>query len=131
VTLAALLPACIQCMCSCGHGSPATTSPNVGNSVAAFLNRAERQAETDEQRAEIQRALRDMLVKPPAQLRQIRYADYAGQESKWSITELLQHYFVPNPPAALDEERFYRDVRAPAAHAAIQLQLEDVSRGRQ
>jgi len=38
------------------------------NSVAAFLNNAERQAETDEQRREIQHALQEMLVKSSTEL---------------------------------------------------------------
>jgi hypothetical protein len=92
------------------------------------LKNAERQTETDEQRREIQRALRDMLDRPPTELQQIRYANYAGQVNMWSITQLLQHYFVPNPAAALDETRFYQDVHAPAAREAIQHQLAEVSR---
>jgi len=72
-----------------------------------------------------------MLDKSPTELRQIRYTDYTGQVNKWSITQLLQHYFVPNPPAGLDETRFYEDVHAPAARATIQHQLDEVSRAQQ
>jgi len=126
--LVALLLASVQCACKRDNGSPPSTAVTGENSVAAFLKNAERQTETDEQRREVQRALHDMLGKPPAELRQIRYADYTGQVNKWSITELLQHYFVPNPPAALDETRFYQDVHAPAARAAIQHKLDEVSR---
>ena len=126
--IAALLLACVQCACVRDSGSTATPSPNQENSVAAFLKSAERQAETNEQRKEIQRALRDMLNKPPAELRQVRYADYAGKADSWSITQLLQRFFVPVPPAALDEARFYQDVVAPAARAAVQHQLDQVSR---
>jgi hypothetical protein len=110
---------------------PASSPASGENSVAAFLTNAERQSETDEQRREIQRALRDMLDEPVAELRQKRYADYEGQPNKWSINELLQHYFVPNPPAVLDGQRFFQDVRAPAARAAIQHQLAEVSRALQ
>jgi hypothetical protein len=108
--------------------APASPRPDSENSVAAFLKNAERQAETDEQRKEIQRALRDMLEKSAVELRQMRYRDYDGEPNRLSITQLLQHYFVPNPPAALDEEHFFRDVRAPAARAAVQHQLDEVSR---
>jgi len=45
-----------------------------------------------------------------------------------AITELLQHYFVPNPPSALDEKRSFEDLGDPAARAAIQHQLDEVSR---
>lgn len=117
---------CVLCACTRDRHSQSPSASNSGNTVAAFLSHAERQAETDEQRREIQRALRDMLEKPPAELRQIRYSDYQGHASTWSITQLLQHYFVPNPPAALDEQRFFEEVRAPAARAAIQRQLDEV-----
>jgi hypothetical protein len=122
----------LSCSC-CGRKQGGTSSPaaDQDNSVAAFLKNAERQSETDEQRKDIQRALRDMLDKSPAELRQMRYPDYAGQANAWSITQLLQHYFVPNPPAALDEQRFFQDLRAPAARAAIQVQLDAVSRALQ
>jgi hypothetical protein len=101
--------------------------PNVENSVAAFLKNAERQSESDDQRREIQRALRDMLDKPPAELRRMHYADYSGSADAWPVTELLMRYFVPNPPAALDDDRFYQDVRAPEARDAIQHQLDEVT----
>jgi hypothetical protein len=116
--------------CGCGHkgNTPASPAPEQGNSVAAFLKDAERQSETDDQRKEIQRALRDMLDKSPEELRRMRYADYTGKANSWSITQLLEHYFVPDPLATLDDQRFFLDVRAPAARAAIQHQLDEVTR---
>lgn len=129
--LAALLSISIQGAGMGKPGSPAATGPKNGNSVAAFLRNAERQTETDEQRKEVQRALRDMLEKPPAELRQIRYSDYAGKKNEWSVTQLLQHYFVPSRPAALDETHFYEDLKAPAARAAVQRQLNKVTRALQ
>ena len=117
--------------CGCKPEAPASPAPLKDNTVAAYLKNAERQSETDEQRKDIQRALRDMLDKSPAELRQMRYPDYAGHANAWSITQLLQHYFVPNPPAALDEQRFFEDVRAPEARAAIQHQLDEVGRALQ
>jgi hypothetical protein len=114
-------------------GGHAVSAPAVAasNSVAAFFSHAERQAETDDQRREIQRALRDMLGKTPAELRQLRYADYEGKPQAWSVTELLQRYFVPRPPMKLSEERFYKDVTAPNARAAIRRQLDAVTRALQ
>jgi hypothetical protein len=120
----------LQCACTRDRDSRASPSSTSENSVAAFLKNAERQSETDEQRKEIQQGLRDMLDKPLDELRHTRYSDYEGVPKKWSITQLLSHFFVPNPPAALDEERFYQDVRAPAAREAIQRQLDAVSRAR-
>ncbi len=126
---AALFLACLQCS-NCTRDRESTSSPSAAgeNSVAAFLKNAERQSETDEQRREIQRALGDMLNKSAADLRHTRYSDYQGVPNKWSITELLQHYFVPNPPVALNEQRFFEDIRAPEARKAIQHQLDEVSR---
>jgi hypothetical protein len=122
------------CFCySCAHhaGSRVPAPAEKANSVAVFLNNAERQAETDEQRRDIQRALRDMLDKPPAELRQLRYPDYAGKANTWSITQFLQRYFVPSPPAVLDEEGFYKDIHTETARAAIQRQLDAVTRALQ
>jgi len=127
-----LLVVSVSTACKQGGSSPGSSSPsNAENSIAAFLKNAERQSETDDQRREIQRALRDMLDKSADELRQVRYADYGGTANAWSITELLRHYFVPNPPAALDEKRFYEDLGEPAARAAIQHQLDEVSRALQ
>jgi len=123
-----ILAACIHCACRRADPSPASPMPDTGNSAAAYLKNAERQSETDEQRREIQRALRDMLDRSPTVLRQARYADYAGQTKAWSITDLLEHYFVPNPLSTLNHQRFFEEIRAPAARAAIQHQLDEINR---
>ena len=124
----ALMLACILGACASKNPIAASNAPGSVNLFAVFLMNADRQAETDEQRKEIQRALRDMLDKSPAELGQMRYADYAGQANAWSVTQLLRHYFVPNPPGTFDDSRFLQEVRAPEARAAIQHQLDDVSR---
>ena len=93
----------------------------------AFLRNAERQSETDDQRKEIQRALRDMLERSPVELKRLRYADYGGQPNVWSVTQLLQHYFVPSPLATLDEERFFQDFSSPEAREVIKQQLDAVT----
>jgi hypothetical protein len=120
----------ISALCACRSAAPpAVSSPsNPENSVAAFLKNAERQSEDDGQRREIQRGLRDMLEKSPAELRQARYQDYQGHENAWSITELLKHYFVPDPLMTLDDQRFFQEFREQAARAAIQQQLDAVDR---
>lgn len=123
----ALLLACAIAACSDNRAPQVSQPPAVANSVSAFLERAERQSETDDQRREIQRALRDTLEKPEEELRAMRYSDYSGRANAWSVTELLTHYFVPNPPAALDQDRFFQDVRAPEARAAIQHQLDEIT----
>jgi hypothetical protein len=107
---------------------PDATLPASGNSVAAFLRGAESQCEDDRQCHEIQRALRDMLEKSPAALRQARYEDYQGHANAWSITELLNRYFVADLLKTVDEQRFFQDYREPAAQAAIRQQLDDIDR---
>jgi hypothetical protein len=114
---------------ACSRDRP-SSSPQVSpstNSVVAFLRNAERQSETDDQKREIQRGLRDMLEKSPIELKKSRYADYGGQPNVWSITQLLQHYFVPSPLATLDEERFFRDFSSPEAREVIKRQLDEVT----
>src|SRR4051812_30346200 len=97
-------------LCSCHTPDATANRARQENSIAIFLNGAERQSETHAQRLEIQRALHDMLDKPPDDLRRMRYANYAGQPGAWSITELLRHYFVPPSPVAIDARRFFSDV---------------------
>ncbi len=104
-------------LCGCSSHKP---EPNV---VAEFLTNADRQYETEDQRAEIIRAFDDMLQKPPAELRQQRYADYTGNRRAWPVTTLLERYFVPNPLRSLDPATFYSDVAQPEARAAIRRHL--------
>ena len=112
-----------------GWALPATQQSHrvLNNSVARFLSGAERQTETDAQRRQVQLALQDMLNRSPRQLQKLRYADYSGTPNAWSLIELLQHYFVPKVATALADERFYKDVNAPAARVAIQQQLKRVN----
>jgi hypothetical protein len=98
------------------------------NSVALFLEGAERQCETSEQLHEIRQALIDMLELSSEQLREKRYATYRMEPDAWTAPELLERYFVPQAGAFLDRESFYRDVKAPAAQAAIRKQLAAIER---
>lgn len=94
------------------------------NVVAEYLNHAERQYETSEQRTEIIGALEDMLTKSPQMLRAQRYPDYEGHKDAWPITTVLQRFFVPaKPPKGWSVAAFYRDVSAPEARHAISEQL--------
>lgn len=93
------------------------------NCVAAYLSGAQQQLETEGQLKEIERALEDMLNKPPGQLRLVRYADYEGRPGQWTAVQLLHRYFVPTRDL-LEEDCFYREVSAPESRAAIKQQLE-------
>lgn len=98
------------------------------NSVAVFLEHAERQTESPQQRAEVRQALSDMLQLAPDQLAQRRYRDYDGTPGAWTVLQLFERYFVPAHAAVLDSASFYRDVTQPAAREAIQRQLTAVER---
>jgi hypothetical protein len=103
--------------------APASATPNC---VAAYLAEADLQFETDEQRAEITRALREMLTKSPEELKSVRYADYTGKAGSWSARQLLERYFLSSSHAVFDEDCFYRDVSAPEARNALQKRLDDL-----
>jgi hypothetical protein len=96
------------------------------NTVVQFLDGADRQAETDNQQTEIQRALEDMLSKTPGELRQQRYADYQGHKNSWDLVTLLEKYFVANKLRVLDRDRFYEDVSKPEAKSVVRKQLESL-----
>jgi hypothetical protein len=100
------------------------------NCVADFLAVADRQSETDEQRAEIAQALRDMLSKSPEELQAARYADYQGKPGVWSARQVLERYFLSSFHGVFDDNCFYRDVSAPAARDALKKRLDDLTAGR-
>jgi hypothetical protein len=121
---APLVLAVILTSCSQWRHADSIERPNV---LAQYLNGAERQSETDEQRNDIRRALTDMLEKDPSILRTLRYPDYQGNPSAWSIVDVLRKYFVPIQPMQLDPELVYRDVSMPAAKEAIRRQLSSLA----
>jgi hypothetical protein len=89
--------------------------------LAQYLDQAEIQAETDEQRAALRQALDDMLRQPPEQLRTARY----GVEQR-TLPELLRAHLVPAGPVAVEDDEFYtqaQDARVKAAIARLQRQL--------
>ena len=96
------------------------------NSVTHFLTSADRQFETRSQCQEIKTALTDMLRFKPKRLKATRYKDYQDHAGTWKITELLGKYFVPSPPAPLQEKEFFRDYERPSAKAAIQKSLKSL-----
>jgi hypothetical protein len=118
---------------SCQTGSKQTASAPSNspatNVVAEFFSHADRQYETTGQKAEIIRALRDMSNKSAQELRSQRYADYQGVKDAWSLTDLIERYFVPSQPVPdWTESSFYRDVSKPEAQDAIRRQLADIEK---
>lgn len=103
--------------------------PSEPNSVALFLQGADFQAESAEQKKEVLRALDDALQKTPTELRQSRYADFDGRPGARDIVQLLSGHFVPPRPAALDPATFYDQVGAREARDAIAAQREKLRSG--
>lgn len=98
------------------------------NTVEDYLNGAEEQSETDDQRLVIKQAFVDMLNEPVERLRKNRYPDYRMHLHKWPITEVLYRYFVSDPAyIAFDGDEFFRDVKKPEAQEMIQKWLDHLN----
>ena len=105
--------------------------PEEKNEVVLYLDGAERQAETDDQRAEILRALEDLRTLDPVALEKQRYADYGGVPGQWTLAGLLQKYFVPRELRGIDEDALYRDAQSQKARDVIEKQIRALREGRQ
>ena len=101
--------------------------PAGGNTVAAYLENAEVQAETDAQRSQVRRALTDIAEKSPAELREQKYRDYSGNEQGWLVTDVLRAHVVPGRPQALHPDRFFDDAARPEAKQAARKMLESMT----
>jgi hypothetical protein len=104
VALAAALAA------GCGRGA---------NQVVDYLEHAELQCETEAQRQSVVGALEDILALSEAELRQRRYADYAGQPDAWDLPTLLSRHFVPDRQGRTLGPNFYSDAKSPAAQSLV------------
>jgi hypothetical protein len=101
-----------------GVSGPDASRPR--NAVEDYLNGAEEQVETDDQKAVIKQAFLDMLYEPVESLRKKRYPDYQMHPDKWPITEVLYRYFVSDPIIDFEDDEFFRDVKKPKAREVIQ-----------
>ena len=100
-----------------------------GSNIAKYLEGAERQSETDDQRKEILKALRDLLVLSPDEMLRQRYADYQLEPRKWTAVKLLHSYFVPTIPCMEGNrqtfyflehtEKLYKNATTPEAQEEI------------
>lgn len=118
----------------CAHvtAEPVTSAEaQNSNQVVLCLDGAERQAETDEQRLEILRALEDLRTLTPAALKQQRYADYESKPDQWTLVQLLQKYFVPRELRSIDEETLYWDAHSPRARKVVEQQIRALRERRQ
>jgi hypothetical protein len=92
-----------------------------------YLKGAELQVETDDQRQEIKTALQDMLNLPPEELKKKRYKNYRMEENQWTLVELLQAYYFPNKPMALEHTTsLYKEISDPKVRKIISKLLSDL-----
>lgn len=105
---------------------PKTEQKTAPNNVVEFLSGAERQTETADDRLKVMQALDDMLALTADSLRARRYADYQGNTGVWTITTLLERYFNPGHPMALDTTVFFSDYLSADARALIERHLSEV-----
>jgi hypothetical protein len=92
-----------------------------------YLNGAELQVETDDQRQEIKQALQDMLNLSPEELEKKRYKNYRMEANQWTLVELLQAYYFPQKPMALDDSiALYRETSDPKVRQIISKLLSNL-----
>lgn len=96
---------------------------NRENSLVAYLENAELQIETSDQRQELKKALRDILSFSSEQLKNKRYANYRMETGAWTLYEILSAYFLPNKPMSLNNVSFYRDVGTDKAKSIVRKKL--------
>jgi hypothetical protein len=134
-TLAVVVGLAVLVVAGCarqvGKAGVVVTEPQKPNEVVLYLDGAERQAETDEQRQEILRALEDMRTLDAATMKSRRYADEGNVPGKWTLAELLQKYFVPRAPHLIDEVALYRDTQSASAREVVEHQIRALREGRQ
>ena len=89
------------------------------NQTAQYFENIEIQYENSAQKDEIIRALKDMLSLDINQLKAQRYSDYSGREGQWTLTELLNRYFVPDDSSKVPGDNFFEEVQTPEVQKII------------
>ena len=108
--------------------APLPAAVATSNAVATYFTGAEIQAETDEQRAEVRKALADMLALNADELKAKRYADFAGTANQRTVIELIANHVVPSAPHMLDASVFFADVKSPQAQIAVRAKLDELNK---
>jgi hypothetical protein len=124
----------IACGAKPADNVPTNATPTeapASNALVEYLTGAERQGETDEQMAELRRALDDLSRLSPSELRTRKYADYVMTAGQWSVSTIIKKYMVPTHPVALDDETAIRDAQALAARAKLREHVKAIDEGRQ
>lgn len=95
--------------------------------LAQYLENAELQCETEEQKENIHQAFRDMLTLSPEELKGKLYKNYQGIP-EWQAHVVLEKHFVPDSQMFLDKDTFYEDLKDPRAQKNIQQWLKKMER---
>ena len=89
------------------------------NSVMDYLQGAEIQYETDQQRETLVSAMGDALSLSAEQLKTKKYRDFLGKENQWDLPTLINKYFVPNQAEKTLGNNFYHDLKTKEAQTEI------------
>ncbi len=114
-------------ICGCENHS-ITPGPGISpaysdNVIVAFFDEAELQIETADQEQVLIQALNDMLRLSPDELRKQRYANYQLEPGKWTLNEILSHYYYARPPIEFDE-LLYEETTSSRSKDAIKKALD-------
>lgn len=96
------------------------------NKTARYLENVEVQYETEAQKEVIITALNDIMTLEESQLRVQKYPDYTGEESKWTVEEVLQRYFVPDLSSKHIDASFYDEIKKQVTKKQIKRLLEEL-----
>ena len=102
-------------LAACGGSAPPPRQASE-NPIVEYFTGAELQVETDDQRAVIEQALRDMETLPVAALQEKRYPDYQLTPESWDLPTLLERYYVPGRAMSI-RLGFWEHVGAPDSRA--------------
>ena len=97
---------------------------NERNPVVDYLDGAEVQYETEQQKENIINALNDALNLPAAELQGKRYRDYQGSDGQWDLPTVISRHFVPSSPEKHLGQDFYRDITSVAGRNKVADVLE-------
>ena len=94
------------------------------NTVVAILQDVEINYETPLQLKQICTALDDMATLSTNDIKNKRYADFNGNQGKWTLLQVLYAYFLPAQKVNL--QNLYEDVEKPLSREIVRQTLLDM-----
>ena len=110
-------------MINCNRNDRYETEKNV-NQTASYLENAEIQFETEQQKNTLLKVFKDIQTIPPDSLELSTYPDYKGQKSIWSIQQVLYRYIVPDKSNKKLGYEFYSELKTKEVQTIIK-QMEE------